>query len=553
MIMRKIVFMILPVFALICLHSCELEQFPDDALAAEEVVTSPEYMLQATMGQLHNIKGHVSVRGEKNWKTRMPRVVDMMCHMASDMHATNSYGDLTNYGHYTTTARLDDWSMNQCAWTIYYRNIVVCNSIIDVAAPANEEEEHMLGMNYFLRALWYSNLMRVWARPYTHGRDKMGVPLRIDSSTDPLPRATVGEVYDQIVKDLLMAESLLKDAEPNRSLPNKQAAQGMLARIYCWMADPAGGDSFADEALKWANACIGSSVTDLAETDDYFGSMVKRDTSIAIGTPINHYWSDVQNSEETLFCVGTVATDDVIPERGRMWMRNAEGIGWGQHAVSDYYIDVLDNDPGDLRANFVETHYIRYPDGTLVKDPNGDPLILKDNGWNMFNTNKFSYAHGGDDFMSDILWLRLADVYLYRAEAYAKKGMTAEALADVNVIRGRAMATTFNSLADYEAMYPTNPGNPVDHVRGETPNAATALDVVLNERFLELAWEFYGSHDFFRNKRGLFRNFPGTLEPKMVIPWNTDQITPPLPRAELEVNPLIIQNPIPPDLVVPPN
>ena len=120
---------------------------------------------------------------------------------------------------------------------------------------------------------------------------------------------------------------------------------------------------------------------------------------------------------------------------------------------------------------------------------------------------------GGDPFLADIVYQRSAEVYLNRAEAYAKKGLFGDgsaiqkALDDVNTIRTRAHAATYNSISDYSAVYPSNPGNPV--ADGETPNGADILDVVLTERFLELAWEFNRSVDVFRNKRNMYRNYLG--------------------------------------------
>src|SRR5690606_3244350 len=87
---------------------------------------------------------------------------------------------------------------------------------------------------------------------------------------------------------------------------------------------------------------------------------------------------------------------------------------------------------------------------------------------------------------------RLSEIYLIRAEANAKLGNTAAALEDVNVLRKRAGIPDAGlwTTGDLGEKY--------------------ALDVVLEERQLELAWEGHRKFDVFRNGQTLDRNYPGT-------------------------------------------
>ncbi len=88
--------------------------------------------------------------------------------------------------------------------------------------------------------------------------------------------------------------------------------------------------------------------------------------------------------------------------------------------------------------------------------------------------------------------MRLSEVLLNRAEAYAHQGMDDLALADVNTIRERA------GLSGDELVTTTNLAS---------HGFASVLDAVLNERRLELAFEGFRRDDLLRNKIDLDRSY----------------------------------------------
>ena len=116
-----------------------------------------------------------------------------------------------------------------------------------------------------------------------------------------------------------------------------------------------------------------------------------------------------------------------------------------------------------------------------------DNDIDKRHGYPKFFVLKCSLQEGVAQLWSPVV-VRLAEIYLNRAEAYAKKGITTSALTDVNTIRTRAGIPTYASL----------------------PAGQTILDIVLQERRLELAFEAHRKYDVFRNKLNLNREYPGS-------------------------------------------
>ena len=105
--------------------------------------------------------------------------------------------------------------------------------------------------------------------------------------------------------------------------------------------------------------------------------------------------------------------------------------------------------------------------------------------------------------MTSPVFLRWGEVILNRAEAYAKTGKTAEALADVNTIRQRA------GLSGAALMTAGNIG-----ARGY----ADVLDCVLDERRMELCFEGHRMFDVFRNSKPMDRRFVGCHDFEIIKP-----------------------------------
>ena len=90
--------------------------------------------------------------------------------------------------------------------------------------------------------------------------------------------------------------------------------------------------------------------------------------------------------------------------------------------------------------------------------------------------------------------IRWAEVILNRAEANAKLGNDAAAIADVNVLRKRA------GLPEEAMFTATNYGD---------WGYSRVLDVVLEERNLELCFEGHRAIDLYRNDLPIDRRYPG--------------------------------------------
>ncbi len=118
-------------------------------------------------------------------------------------------------------------------WSTFYEAIARANILIrkleDNTSLANEVKMQADGEAKFVRAMVYYNLVRVYGK----------VPMRlvpvIDSDNTSQPLAEIADIYDQIIKDLLDAESSLPATTSSPGRATAGAAKTALADAYLTM------------------------------------------------------------------------------------------------------------------------------------------------------------------------------------------------------------------------------------------------------------------------------------------------------------------------------
>ena len=467
-----------------------------------------------------------------------------------------------NYQHTPTNGHLNS------LWSTCYKGIVNANKVIDKAQQGTDRMNHVIGEMYYLRAFFYFNLVNIWGRPYNQDpTNNLGVPIVLDAEPDVdnmPPRATVKEVYDLIIEDLTTAAELMSnfkrvDAEYN-IYASEQAAKALLSRVYLYMEDNAKAAGFATEVIESNNFA-------LLQGSDYetFPTMVPE-----------------KNSEVIFACRALKDEDDYGWYAFGGMYATIDGVGWGEMYASEPYRDLLDENPSDRRHKFIDPQYndgdtyeITYsydkssPAGSRMfkmydvtlngenweYEYNGTQTVMTEDvdgvtkyyitegefisgktyvrldkkmpvrqGYPKFFVIKCSNQEGQPQLFSPII-SRLAEMYLNRAEARAKTGDTDGALEDLNLIRERANIPTYD----------------------EVPEGRTILDIVIEERRLELAFEAHRRYDIFRNGLTLDRRYPGTHDrganPLLTVPASSARVVDYIPEAQILAQPNLIQNP----------
>lgn len=147
-------------------------------------------------------------------------------------------------------------------WTQCYKYINVANNIIyslgDI--PQNTEEEKLgalkvSGEAHFLRAYYYFWLVNLYGKPYVASTAKtdLGVPVKVSEKVEDkyFQRKTVQDAYDQILSDLLQAETELAQygSQPSVFRADVSAARFLLSRVYLYMQNWSKASEYAQKVL----------------------------------------------------------------------------------------------------------------------------------------------------------------------------------------------------------------------------------------------------------------------------------------------------------------
>ena len=556
--MKKI---FLALMAVATLASCDLNFFPSDELNSDALLqdeAGAEYIMDGCYSLL---KDEVEFLGYSSGNTFVRHFFQMSefpadnCNLSS--HTTDPLYEAT------ALKMTDNLKNVGTLWMVGYKVIYMTNTIIETLVEGESaESDHLLGEAYFMRGWMHLNLATLYARPYSHGRDNIGIPLHISTNNAVVTRAKVGEVYDQIVKDLTKASELMGASRGNCGYPSKTTALGILSRVHLYMENWQECVNTVDKML--AGAAPAS----------------KLDKDLA------NLFINAKTSAEVLFCIAheTVGDDMGQSSIGSMYLHSdEEAIGWGEIYPANPLLYLYERYQEDLRYTAfihpqypgLETYTVYFPDpetenddsgrlnltvnATLDVDSNftftyegttyqlekrtvngeyfeyhvkykGEDCLARvhktmknRNTHPIYYMSKFSYQDGKAMISSPVV-CRWAEVILNRAEAYAHLGQDAKAYEDVNAIRTRAGIPAKGMFA-----------------AGNLHGYTSALDVVLDERRLELAFEGFRTHDLTRNKLNIDRQYPGA-QPWEIVPYNHDHLIYPIPNNEWTVSG-IQQNP----------
>lgn len=503
--MRKTSYIII-FFITLLATGCLKDIDPSDALTTGSLTATKEGLQQGLNGAYALFKDHVSFNGTVDGNNMYLRQYFQMSDFA---------GDDIVCAQTTTDPLFYSFSLDHTAtqtnsryfWYISYKIINDVNTVLESAEKIENPDatiQQLIGECYFLRALCHFNLVRFYARPYTHDPSAPGIILRTSTEDPSLKaRSTVEEVYSSVIADAEKGAELMNQPR-GVQYGSKEAAWALLSRVYLYKEDN-------DNTIAYADKVIGANRFTL-ETAASFPSL----------------FANALTGKETIFCVAFTPADDYGKAGSIASMLYSDGnSGWGEEYASQSLRDTMAAHPEDVRWSY-------------IKPLSVGGAIQKKNGIEIYYISKFSFQGGSPTLSSPILF-RFAEVYLNKAEAEAKKGNADAALDNVDMIR--------KNRGLENALY-----NRV------VPAGKTALDVVLKERRIELAFEGHRNFDVYRNKRDMNRTYwgyhlPGLKEsdinlavqpsnyPNLITKWDAPRIIYYVPIDETQTNKLCDQNP----------
>lgn len=194
----------------------------------------------------------------------------VMMAFSNDLEAADIVGQNNNYNWFSTcselTTRNADYANPYIRYRGVYDEVARANDVIkaygEITAETSAEIKYKVAQAYAVRAFCYLNIAPYFQFNYKTSSDKPCVPLVTETTTGFTnnPRATVKEIYDQIVSDLDFAIANLDGyTRPDKSKIDKQVAYGLRARANLDMG------KYAEAASDAAAAAQGYTPASIAE------------------------------------------------------------------------------------------------------------------------------------------------------------------------------------------------------------------------------------------------------------------------------------------------
>lgn len=559
--------------AAISLTACDLERLPATQMQSKQVEENPSENLDALVTGMY--------AQLKSWSDPMHRCGEYAGdNMMIRGSSTDAFFEFISFSRTPNNYRL------QSFWDQGYKAIAQASNILKMVKEGQGKEiDNQLGECYFVRGMMYFYLCRAYGRPYYQAPDKnLGVPIVNGTPDDVLEnlhldnRATVKATYEQAINDLKQAEKLMT-IDKGPAYASKEAAQALLSRVYLYMSGTYENPNreYAKLAVEYADKVINSKKYQLLSRNDFMKYntfvpesnkesifVVKRVASEFSG--YDHYygiggmyaniggmgWGEMYASAKYIDLLNETGRNDWRPDHYRIIDARAAFIEptYGKEKTEVFRF-IYQNEKGD--CNYAQFDIQR--DGKDVKciektekestitynlkpidEQQGtykivyhgkeyagmiDYYIHLNRAYPQFYIVKCS-REGEDSHLHSPIISRLGEIYLNRAEAYAKLGEYEKARIDLNTIRERSIPN-----AGYPSLDASNAGMRID-----------------KERQLELAFQAERSYDVFRNGKSLTRHYPGPHRQQEDIPATDYRVTYYIPQKAINAYPgTLTQNP----------
>ncbi|MBP3943823.1 RagB/SusD family nutrient uptake outer membrane protein [Sphingobacteriaceae bacterium WQ 2009] len=338
-------------------------------------------------------------------------------------------GSLTEYLQLDQNSIPTDNVKTVSAYKALYKTINIANSVIakiatvSDAALSTTERNTILGEAHFLRGLAYFDLGRGWG----------GVQLQLKPTENfdaikGIKRSSLAETYAQVHKDLLEAERLLPEDNSTRNRAQKSVVRALKSRLFLYQEN-------------WAEA-------------ENYATQVINNTKYSLVESYSSFFAAPFLTTESVFEL-TFASND----RNTYWVYwypSSLGGQWNIKPTNKVVTALLDPAQGGDRKALIKQLGNEYY-GVLYNSISSstDPAYL----------------------------IRIAELYLIRAEARAQQGKLAAAAEDLNKIRNRSKVASYTLSSKAE------------NAKGEL------LLAIENENALEFPFEAHRWFDLVRTKR----------------------------------------------------
>lgn len=406
-------------------------------------------------------------------------------HLCTDLMGEDM--TMSRSGWFQWDAQIDNheapYRRTSSTWGFLYKIIANCNLSLFEYFSEESTDPTILSLKaepMAMRAIAYFHLINMYQHTYVGHQSDLGVPLPLLPTDDKLPRATVKEVYDQIVKDLTFAVEHRALTAENRTDIDKAVAAAYLAKAYAQMEDWANAEKYAVIAQEGG-----------ADILPQPGRPMKANDGDVL-------WSnDVNAQTSTLFASWPSHMDYTCPK------------GYARNGVHKIIHNLLyDKIPdGDVRKSM-----------WLNKEKNPE-LFAKYKSYDAVDYDHVKFLNP-DGFEADYIYIRVQDPILLEIEALIEQNKLADAQTKLtNFVKPRYAAFV-------------------------APTTQEALrEEIRFQRRIELWGEGTSLMDIKRWKLTIDRTQPGTNHLYPLVRTSEGKgLRFEIPKAEIEANPNLKQN-----------
>jgi predicted small lipoprotein YifL len=459
-----------------CKDALQIE--PQQSIDAADAYNTPQKISAAVVG------AYARLDDPRLYGTDLILVPELMGEQGAGYTVWN--GSFQNYNQLYRRTQISTLSNAQGIWTQAYNAINQCNLILANLSAVTDagQRKQFEGEAEFIRGIMYFELVRLYAQQYVPGgaNAQDGVPINLTAITTTeqadtkLARSTVQQVYTQVIADLQLAIQNLPSQNVTRA--SKYSAEAMLARVYLQQGNYTAARTMANDVITNSGAGLQGSVAAVFANRNSGESLfeIQQNDQNNAGT---------SNDGLATYFAGYSPTGDqtVLYGRGDVYVQPAFANSYG-----------VNDARGTDSLSAINTKKLIY-----ISDGNNKAGRFRTIKWRTYGQN--------------IPVVRLAEMYLIRAEANVRAGNVTAATGDINTIRQRSYVSRRIPAATY------------------TPLTTVTLADVLRERQLELAFEGFRLHDLKRTGTAV-----GT------IPANSPSLILPIPQREINNNSLLTQN-----------
>ena len=380
--------------AALCATSC-LEKLPESAIPQKDAMKTFQDAEQTVTGIYALLKSGALYSG---YLTILPDLQTDFVYAVDGY--SNTYGNFWQWEIRSTTSEIES------VYAALYKVIANCNFYLErisgvVAATTNDEQIELLdiytGEVHAIRALCFSELLKCYCKAYdpATAKQELGIVLRTNyTDAQPLPRASLYDSYEQVLRDLERAEELLDGDDDAFSsvFVTRAMAYALHARVALYMQD-------WETAIDYSTRLIDSKAFALSSATQYYTDSM---------TYFDYMWN-YDMATEIIWRVGFTTTSyGGALGQAFLGFNNDYTYYYPDYVPAQWVLDLYSS--GDMRySSYFYTLQTGYAHGLQW------PLLVK--------------YFGNQDFISSSLIyhtvmpkpFRLAEQYLIRAEAHCRK------------------------------------------------------------------------------------------------------------------------------------